>query len=92
MTNEIIKDKIQARATLIQARNSLQEQIDLIESQLKAEMLDRAIDELALGGNTIRYKQIESMRFDSTRFKTDLGDQLYNKYCKPSICMRLTIS
>ena len=59
--------------------------------EIKAEMLNRNIEEMTVGQYIIRWTSILSNRFDTTGFKRAYGD-LYKAYTKQTASRRFTIS
>lgn len=85
-----INNKIQQIRDYEKEIKSLQEHVDMIKNDLKAEMDLRGVDVLDTGIHDITYKEIVSNRFDTTAFKKAHKD-LYESYLKPSSSKRFTI-
>lgn len=68
-----------------------QAEADAIKDTLKAEMLDREIEELTAGQYIIRYTNVLSNRFDTTSFKK-VYDELYKTFTKQTTSRRFSIS
>lgn len=66
-------------------------EIEMIENELKEEMIEREIEELAADQYIIRYTNILSNRFDTTNFKKTYSD-LYKAFTKQVASKRFTIS
>ena len=64
---------------------------DAIRDTIKAEMIDRNIEELQAGRFIIRWTSILTSRFDSTAFKKAMPD-VYKAFLKQSASKRFTIS
>ena len=62
-----------------------------IEDEIKAEMLSQGVDELITAEYRIRYKLVESTRFDTTAFKKAHAD-IYGLFTKQTATRRLTIA
>ena len=60
-----------------------------LEDEIKREMEARGEEEMTVGVFTVRYKTVESSRFDSKRFKLDHAD-LYKEYQKKTVTKRFT--
>lgn len=75
---------------------SLQEEaaamVESLKDQIKAEMTARNVEELEAGQYVARFTTVQSSRFDTKRFKQELGEQLYKSYCKETISRRFTIA
>lgn len=67
----------------------IEAEITGLEDEIKREMESRGEEEMTVGVFTVRYKTVESSRFDSKRFKLDHAD-LYKKYQKKTITKRFT--
>lgn len=61
----------------------------LLASQLQKDMGES--EEVQIKGYTVRYKTIESLRFDSHCFREQY-EALYQSYCKLSITKRFTVA
>ena len=64
---------------------------EAIRDSIKAEMLEREVEELTAGAYILRYTSIISNRFDSTTFKKLYAD-LYHDFTKPVSSRRFTVS
>lgn len=75
---------------------SLQEEaaamVESLKDQIKAEMTARNVEELEAGQYVARFTTVQSSRFDTKRFKQELGEQLYKSYCKETISRRFSIA
>ena len=71
--NEMIKkiEELQELETFIE---EIKAEAETIKDSIKAEMLDRDIEELAAGQYIVRWTSILSNRFDTTSFKKQFGD------------------
>ena len=64
---------------------------ETLRDEIKAEMLNRNIEEMTVGQYIIRWTSILSNRFDTTGFKRAYGDH-YKAYTKQTASRRFTIS
>ena len=64
---------------------------DALRDSLKAELLDRGVEELEAGRFIIRYTSVLSNRFDTTSFKKIYGD-LYKAFTKQTSSKRFSIA
>ena len=64
---------------------------DAIRDSIKAEMLEREVEDLTAGAYIIRWTSVLSNRFDTTNFKKVYGD-LYKAFTKQSTSRRFSIS
>lgn len=88
--NEMIKkiEELQELETFIE---EIKAEAETIKDSIKAEMLDRDIEELAAGQYIVRWTSILSNRFDTTSFKKQFGD-LYKSFTKHTSSRRFSIS
>ena len=86
-----LNNKVMELKELKAFKDEIQKEIDLIEDQLKTEMIVRCQDEMEVGVFKLRYKLTKSSKFDTKRFKADHAD-LYEAYKKPSEYMRFTVN
>ena len=88
--NEMIKkiEELQELETFIE---EIKAEAETIKDSIKAEMLDRDIEELAAGQYIVRWTSILSNRFDTTGFKKVYGD-LYKAFTKQVSSKRFSIS
>ena len=64
---------------------------EAIRDSIKAEMMERGVEEMEAGKFIVRWTPILSNRFDSTAFKKIYGD-LYKAYTKQVSSRRFTVS
>ena len=88
--NEMIKkiEELQELETFIE---EIKAEAETIKDSIKAEMLDRDIEELPAGQYIVRWTSILSNRFDTTSFKKQFGD-LYKSFTKQTSSRRFSIS
>ncbi len=88
--NEMIKkiEELQELETFIE---EIKAEAETIKDSIKAEMLDRDIEELAAGQYIVRWTSILSNRFDTTSFKKQFGE-LYKSFTKQTSSRRFSIS
>ena len=70
---------------------ALEAEAKAIEDEIKGEMLTREVDEMQVDVFKIRYKTVQSSRFDSRAFK-ETHSELYNQYCKTTEYKRFTVA
>lgn len=89
------KDKLTAKVRELKELKTMQEELNAeitaIEDEIKAVMLDNGTDEMNVDVFKIRYKLVESTRFDSSAFKTTHAD-LYEQYTKTTACRRFSVA
>lgn len=91
MTKRTLLSKVTKLKALKAQVKSLEEEIEVIENQIKEEMNSKGKEELKAGIFTIKLKQFTQNRFDSKAFKEKYID-LYNQFAKVKETTRLTIS
>ena len=64
---------------------------EAIRDSIKAEMLERDVEELEAGAYIIRWTSVLSNRFDSTSIKKEYAD-LYNTFTKQVASKRFSIA
>ena len=64
---------------------------EAIKDELKAYMTGAGKEEMTVGLFTLRYKTVESNRFDTAAFKAKYGD-LYSQYTKRTQAMRFSLA
>ena len=88
--NELIA-KIEALNEWEALMEEAKAEAEAIRDSIKAEMLEREVEELTAGQYIIRWTSILSNRFDTTGFKKVLPD-LYKAYTKQVSSRRFSIS
>ena len=67
-------------------------EIEALKDSIKKEMDARGVEQIEAGQYIARFTTVQSSRFDTKRFKQELGEQLYKSYCKETISRRVSIS
>lgn len=88
--NEMIS-KIEALNEWEALMEEARAEAESIRDSIKAEMMDRGIEEMEAGQYIVRWTPVLSNRFDSTAFKKIYGD-LYKAFTKQTASRRFTIS
>ncbi len=78
-----IEQKAKRLKLLKNKQEGLQAEIDQLESDLKADLEVRGVEELHAGPFTVIWKMMHSTRFDSKRCKAE-NPQLYSLYAVTS--------
>ena len=65
---------------------------EALRDEIKSEMMERDTEELAAGRYIVRWTSILSNRFDTKRFKVEMGESLYKEYTKEVSSKRFTIT
>lgn len=90
MTGRVLNNKVKKLKALQEQAAEIEKSIKELETVIKDEMTAREVEELKSGDYTVRYKTVESNRFDSKTFKTAYAS-LYNQYMKVSTVRRFTV-
>ena len=88
--NELIA-KIEALNEWEALMEEAKAEAEAIRDSIKAEMMEREVEEMTVGQYIIRWTSVLSNRFDSTAFKKVLPD-LYKTYTKQVSSRRFTIT
>ena len=88
--NELVS-KIEALNEWTALMEEAQAEAEALRDSLKAELIERGIEELEVGQYIIRYTSVLSNRFDSTSFKKIYGD-LYKAFTKQAASKRFSIT
>ncbi len=91
MSANEITTKIESLRELEELIEEAKAEAETLRDEIKAEMLNRNIEEMTVGQYIIRWTSILSTRFDTTGFKRASGD-LYKAYTKQTASRRFTIS
>ena len=91
MSANEITTKIESLRELEELIEEAKAEAETLRDEIKAEMLNRNIEEMTVGQYIIRWTSILSNRFDTTGFKRAYGD-LYKAYTKQTTSRRFTIS
>ena len=89
------KNELVARIEALNEWEALMEEAraeaEAIRDSIKAEMLEREVEELTAGAYIIRWTSVLSNRFDTTGFKKVYGD-LYKAFTKQTSSRRFSIT
>ena len=88
--NELVA-KIEALNEWENLMEEAKAEAEAIRDSIKAEMLEREVEELTAGAYIIRWTSVLSNRFDTTGFKKAYGE-LYKAFTKQSASRRFSIS
>ena len=86
MTKRMIENRVKKLSALEEQIAQLQEQVDAIKGELKADL-----EELKTKNFLIRWKEIVSSRLDGKALKAALPE-IYSQYCKPTSSRRFTVA
>ena len=92
--NEIMN--LEARIELIQKyeadAKALQEKADDLKNSIKNQMTTMGTEQITTPNFVIRFIDVLSSRFDTKRFKEDMGEDIYSYYTKQIASKKFTIS
>ena len=91
MSNHELTIKAEELKSLMAMRSELEEQINDLQAELKDYMDHAGTDELRAGNFMIRWKMIESVRFNSRKFRADFP-ALYADYSEPTQTKRFSLA
>lgn len=91
MSKNTLTAKVRELKELKAMQEELNAEITAIEDEIKAEMLNQGTDEIIVDIFKIRYKLVESKRFDSSAFKKTHAD-LYSQYTKTTATRRFSVA
>ena len=86
-----ITKKIEDLLELEKFIDEVKAEADTLRDEIKAELLQRGTEELAVGPFIVRWTSVLSQRFDSTAFKKVMPE-VYAAYLKQVPSRRFTIS
>lgn len=82
-------NKMKELMKLQRQHEAIEEQMEVIKEEIKAEMTARGVDAIKTNKYVVTWKDVTSNRFDSAAFKKKYL-ALYESYTKPSISKRFT--
>lgn len=65
---------------------------EALKDAIKREMDARGVEVIEAGQYICRFITVQSSRFDTKRFKDELGADIYKKFCKESLSRRFSIA
>ena len=67
-------------------------EIEALKDTIKKEMDARGVEMIEAGQYIARFTTVQSSRFDTKRFKNEIGEDVYKRFCKETISRRFSIS
>lgn len=67
-------------------------EIESLKDIIKREMDNQGVEVIEAGQYIARFTTVQSSRFDTKRFKSELGEDMYKRFCRETISRRFTIS
>ena len=68
------------------------EMVESIKDEIKRHMDGMGVETLEAGQYIARFTTVQSSRFDTKRFKNEIGEDVYKRFCKEVISRRFTVS
>ena len=90
MSTKDIENKAKRLKMLKNRQDSLQQEIDQLEEDLKNHLAAQGVEEIQAGPFRVIWKLVSSSRFDSKRFKEENG-KLYKMYVTQSQYRRFSV-
>ena len=90
-TIEIIS-KIEALKEWEQLAAEAAAEIESIKDEIKRHMDGMGDETLEAGQYIARFTTVQSSRFDTKRFKNEIGEDVYKRFCRETLSRRFSIS
>lgn len=90
-TTEIV-GKIESLKEWEALQAEAEEMVESIKDEIKRHMDSMGVETLEAGQYIARFTTVQSSRLDTKRFKNELGEDIYKRFCKEVISRRFTIS
>ena len=68
------------------------EMVESIKDEIKRHMNSMGVETLEAGQYIARFTTVQSSRFNTKRFKNELGEDVYKRFCKATVRRRFSIS
>lgn len=92
MTTNTIIAKVNYLKSLEATMEELKAAAENIKNELKEEMVLRQTEQMSAGDYIIRYGEVLTSRFDTKRFKEEIGEDVYKYYTKEILSKRFSIA
>lgn len=92
MTNEMIIQKIEKIKAIESFVKELEAEAESYKDEIKAVMNNEAVETLQAGDYIIRWTSTLTSRFNTKKFKEDMGEAVYNAYLKQVASKRFSIA
>lgn len=66
--------------------------VESIKDEIKRHMDAMGTETLEAGQYIARFTTVQSSRFDTKRFKNEIGEDVYKRFCRETLSRRFTIS
>lgn len=91
MTERMLTNRIRKLKELEARQKELEQQIDALKAEIKADMEAKGLEEQRLGDYIVRFTSVMTNRFDARRFQQEHG-RLYDQYVKQVKRKRFSIA
>lgn len=90
-TPEIIS-KIESLKEWEALQQEAAEMVESIKDEIKRHMDGMGVETLEAGQYIARFTTVQSSRFDTKRFKNEIGEDVYKRFCRETLSRRFSIS
>ena len=91
MTERMIVNRVSKLKELEAQQKEIEEQIEALKAEIKADMQRKNLEEQRAGNYTVRFTTVISNRFDGKAFKADHA-KLYDQYMRATESRRFSIA
>lgn len=91
MTERMIANRIRKLKELEAQQKELEQQIEALKSDIKADMEDKGLEEQRVGDYIVRFTSVLTSRFDARRFQQE-HIKLYGQYIRQTSSKRFSIA
>ncbi len=92
MTNDMIIQKVEKIKAIESFVKELEAEAESYKDEIKALMNTEAVETLQAGDYIIRWTSTLTSRFNTKKFKEDMGEAVYNAYLKQVASKRFSIA
>ena len=87
-----IEEKITLIATYEEIIDDAKAKVEALKDSIKQKMTDEDLSEIVTSNHVVRWIDVLSSRFDTKRFKEEMGEDAYNFYTKQVASKKFTIA
>lgn len=66
--------------------------VESLKDEIKKHMDTIGVETLEVGQYIAHFTTVQSSRFDTKRFKNEIGEDVYKRFCRETLSRRFTIS
>ena len=90
MTDRMIENRVRKLQELEAQAAEIEKQAEAVRAELKADLEAKGAEEIVTAnGTAVRFKRIESQRFDASKFRAEY-ESLYPDFCKTVVSFRFS--